>query len=54
MENLTEALAMGGYGIYVWPSFIVAAIIISGMLACSLRSLRRAQKTLKNLKEFQE
>lgn len=54
MENLTETLAMGEYGVYVWPSYIIAAIVISVMLVCSLLSLRKAQKTLKTLKEFQE
>lgn len=49
MENVTKTLGMGQYGIYVWPSFIVAAIIIAIMLIITLHSLRQAQKTLKNL-----
>ncbi|MEQ1789698.1 MAG: heme exporter protein CcmD [Rickettsiales bacterium] len=53
MENLTEALGMGGYGVYVWPSFIVAAVVIFAMLMISLRSLRKAQKTLKDLQNSQ-
>ena len=49
MEKLTEVLAMGGYAMYVWPSFIIAALIMAGMVATSLRGLRRAQKTLAQL-----
>ncbi len=49
MKNITESLGMGEYGIYVWPSFIIAAVIILVMLVITLRSLRRAQKILSNL-----
>jgi heme exporter protein CcmD len=52
MENITEALAMGQYGMYVWPAFIIAAFIIIIMLILSLRSLRRAQKTLSELQKI--
>jgi heme exporter protein CcmD len=49
MEKLTEVLAMGGYGIYVWPAFLLAALTMAGMAVCSLRSLRKAQKALAEL-----
>lgn len=52
MENITEALAMGQYGIYVWPSFIIAAFIIIIMLVLSLRSLKHAQKILCGLQKI--
>ncbi len=45
---------MGEYGIYVWPSFAIAAIIIISMILIALASLKRAQHTLKKLKEYQE
>jgi heme exporter protein D len=51
MEEMVKALGMGGYGIYVWPSFAIAAIIIISMLLMTLASLKRAQNTLKSLKE---
>lgn len=49
MEKLTEILAMDGYAVYVWPSFIIAAIVMLGMVIISMRSLRRAQRTLAEL-----
>jgi len=49
MEKLTEVLAMGGYATYVWPSFIIAAITMIAMVATSMRSLRKAQRTLAEL-----
>lgn len=54
MENIIKALGMGEYGIYVWPSFAIAAIIIIAMLLITLSSLKRAQQTLKNLKEHND
>jgi len=34
--NMSEFLHMGGYGFYVWSSYIVTAVVI----ACELLSLR--------------
>ena len=54
MTELTKALEMGEYGIYVWPSFAVAAFVILIMLVVTLRSLHHTQKTLNDLQEYQE
>src|SRR3954471_20551083 len=51
MEKLTDVLAMGGYAAYVWPSFIIAALLMLGMVITSMRSLRKAQRTLSQLQE---
>lgn len=51
MEILAAKLAMGGYAAYVWPSFILTALVMSAMVIVSLRSLRRAQKTLLELQQ---
>lgn len=51
MENITEILVMGQYGVYVWSSFLVAAVIILVMLGLTLRSLRQAQKILRKLQK---
>ncbi len=40
---------MGGYGIYVWPAFAVAAVVLVGLLFASLRSVRASEETLKKL-----
>lgn len=54
MQEIISALGMGEYGIYVWPSFAVAALIITIMLVMSLASLRRTQKTLRELQNNKE
>jgi len=54
MEDMVKSLGMGEYGIYVWPSFAIAAIVIMAMLLVTLASLKRAQNTLKSLKEHND
>ena len=44
MTNLTDFLAMGGYGFYVWGSYLVtAAIVVAEILAVRAR-LRNARR----------
>lgn len=42
---------MGGYAAYVWPSFVIAAVTLVVMVVASLRSLRKAQRTLAELQQ---
>ncbi len=44
---MTEFLAMGGYAIYVWPSFALTAIV---MLANLFAALTRRKKVIAMLK----
>ena len=49
MESLTQFFHMGGYAIFVWPSFAVAAIVLSALLVWSLRDLRKERQLLESL-----
>jgi heme exporter protein D len=40
-KNLDDFIAMGGYGFYVWGSYLVTAVIIIGEVLM-LRARRRA------------
>jgi heme exporter protein D len=40
---------MGGYAAYVWPSFGVGAVVLIGLLLCSLRSLKSREAVLRQL-----
>ena len=42
---------MGGYAAYIWPSFLITAITMWGMVYVSMRSLKRAQKELAELQK---
>ena len=49
MDSLAQFLHMGGYAIFVWPAFAVAAIVLSALLVWSLRDLRRERQLLESL-----
>lgn len=49
MDALTAFFHMGGYGVYVWPAFAVAALVLGGLLFASLRTLRANEATVKEL-----
>ena len=46
MESLRSFFAMGGYALYVWPAFLVAALVMAGQVATTLRTLRRREAAL--------
>jgi heme exporter protein D len=50
MENLSEFFAMGGYAPFIWPAYLIAAIILVTLLGLSIRDLRRNEITLKTLR----
>ncbi|HRQ83081.1 MAG TPA: heme exporter protein CcmD, partial [Azospirillaceae bacterium] len=43
---------MGGYAAYVWPSYGIAAVVMIGLLAMSLRELKDNEATLKALENL--
>ena len=51
MEAINELLSMGGYGGYVWPSYLVTAAVLIAMLAASLRLLRSNEATIRDLEK---
>lgn len=46
---MTEFFSMGGYAVYVWSSYGAAALVLSGILISSLRTLRRREAALRAL-----
>jgi heme exporter protein D len=42
-------LSMGGYGGYVWPAYVLAALVMAGLLAVSLIGARQSEKELARL-----
>jgi heme exporter protein D len=45
-DTIQTYLAMGGYAGFVWPAYALAAIVLVGLLAISLRQLRKAEAEL--------
>jgi heme exporter protein D len=46
---MAKFFEMGGYAIYVWPAFAVAALVMIGLLVTSLRTLRAREAVLRQL-----
>ena len=42
--NLSHFLHMGGYAWYVWPSYLLAALVVQINVMAARRSLRQAQR----------
>lgn len=42
---------MGGYAVYVWPSYLAAALAMTALVVVTLRSLRRSQRQLAELQK---
>ncbi len=41
--NLGDFLYMGGYAVYVWPCYLLTAVVLIGMEWISQRRLKAAQ-----------
>lgn len=46
MDQLTEMLALNGYGVYVWPAYGFAALLLIGLLWRTWSTLRAQERTL--------
>ena len=49
MDKIANFLAMGGYAAYVWPAFLIAAVVMLAMVATTIRTLRRREAALAEL-----
>lgn len=47
---MSEFLAMGGYGAFVWPSYGLTAVIMVVLLIASLRGLKTTEAMFERLK----
>ena len=43
---MQEFFDMGGYAAFIWPCFIVSAVLLVGLLVVSRRQLNTTQATL--------
>jgi heme exporter protein D len=51
MDRLMEFLAMGGYGGYIWPAYLIAAVVLLALLVTSLRGARGQEARLATLRQ---
>ena len=50
MSGLGEALALGGYGAYVWPAYGFAAAVLIGLFVAAQRRLERAERDAERMR----
>ena len=51
MEALQEFFSMGGHGAYIWPAYILAAVVLAGLLVSSYQSTRKREAELAALRQ---
>jgi heme exporter protein D len=51
METLRQFFAMGGHGAYIWPAYILAVVVLAGLLVTSLQSARKREAELAALRQ---
>ena len=51
MTGMESFLSMGGYGAFVWPAYVLSALVMAGFLWQSLRELRRHEADLRTAEE---
>ncbi|MCR4378032.1 MAG: heme exporter protein CcmD [Rhodospirillales bacterium] len=47
---MQEFLSMGGYGAYVWPSYVMSAVLLVALLAASVRGLKSTETEFDRLR----
>jgi heme exporter protein D len=50
MSGLSHALALNGYGAYVWPAYGFAAVVLIGLFLAARRRLARAEHDAEQLR----
>ncbi len=51
---MNEFFDMGGHGIYIWPCYGLAALLLISLLVTSLKSLSKSKKDLSILEQMSE
>lgn len=47
---MSDFLAMGGHAAFIWPCYALTAVIMAGLLAISIRSMRQNEKLAEQLR----
>lgn len=47
---MAEFFEMGGYAAFIWPAYVVAILLMAGLLVLSLRSMRQREALVQSLR----
>jgi heme exporter protein D len=48
---MASFFAMGGYAVYVWPAYIVSALVLAAVVVVSLQAHARAKQSVRELED---
>jgi heme exporter protein D len=48
---MASFFAMGGYAVYVWPAYIISAVVLAAVVAISLQAHARAKRSVRKLED---
>ena len=43
---MSDYFEMGGHGLYIWPAYMIATVVIVGILAHTLHTMRQRERHL--------
>lgn len=46
-ENLSDAIAMGGHGPYVWSAYVITLLVILGLLVTPIKRGRELRRQIR-------
>ena len=47
---MSDFLDMGGYAAFIWPAYLIAAVILGGILAQTIITMRRRERLADTLR----
>ncbi|HEY4266173.1 MAG TPA: heme exporter protein CcmD [Micropepsaceae bacterium] len=48
---MASFFAMGGYAVYVWPAYIISALVLTAVVVVSLQAHARAKRNVRQLED---
>lgn len=48
---MASFFAMGGYAVYVWPAYVITALVLVAVIMVSLQARARAKKSVRRLED---
>ncbi|HXJ03267.1 MAG TPA: heme exporter protein CcmD [Micropepsaceae bacterium] len=48
---MANFFAMGGYAVYVWPAYIISALVLAAVIVVSLQGHARAKRSVRQLED---
>ena len=47
---MSDLFHMGGHGVYIWPAYMIATVIVVGILVQTITTMRQRERQLAELR----